>query len=111
VKSFDLAGLATAQGGEYALGARDLHSQACYLIYGTLEPGESGRLVRPGQGYEEILCPLNGPLVILSSRGEERLEKGHALHVKEDDSFSIANPSDFSVMYVLAGGRTDPHPA
>ena len=108
MKSFDLAGLAATQGGEYTLGARDLHSQACYLVYGILKSGESGRLIRPGSGYEEILCAVSGPLVILSSRGEERLEMGHALHVKEDESFSIANPSDFSVVYILAGGRSDP---
>ncbi len=109
MKSFNLAGLAATQGGEYTLGARDLHSQACYLIYGLLKPGESGRVVRPGRGYEEILCALDGPLLILSSRGEDKLEKGHALHVKEDESFSIANPSDFPVVYVLAGGRSELH--
>jgi hypothetical protein len=108
VKSFDLAGLAADQGGEYVLGAKDLHSEACYLIYGTLSPGESGRVVSPGPGYEEILCAVNGPLVMQSFRGEERLEQGHALHVQEDESFSIANPSDFSVVYILAGGRSAP---
>lgn len=106
MKSFDLAGLAADGGGEYVLGAKDLHSEACYLIYGALDPGESGRLVQPGPGYEEILCAVTGPLLMQSFRGEELLEKGHALHVPEDQSFSIANPSDFPVVYILAGGRS-----
>jgi hypothetical protein len=108
VKSFDLADLAADGGGEYVLGAKDLHSEACYLIYGTLLPGESGRLIRPGPGYEEILCAVTGPLLMQSFRGEEQLKKGHALHVQEAQSFSIANPSDFSVVYILAGGRSAP---
>jgi hypothetical protein len=105
---FDLERLASGQGGEYVLGYKDLHSRSCYLIYGVLEPGEGGRLVRPGCGYEEILCAVGGPLVLHTDRGEMTLEKGHALHVTEADSLFLSNPDDSQTVYVLAGGLIGP---
>jgi hypothetical protein len=103
VKSFDLAGLARSQGGEYVLGKKDLHSDACYLVYGCLDPDGSTRPIRPGKGYEEIFCAIDGPLVMHTDRGEIVLERGHAVHVREDASFAITNRSDQPVVYVLAG--------
>jgi hypothetical protein len=104
VKLFDLGHLAGTQGGEYVLGAKDLHSSACYLTYGILKGGEGDRLVKAGKGYEEILCAVGGPLVMNTTRGKVTLPQGHAAHVKEDDSFLISNPSDEPVIYVTAGG-------
>jgi len=104
VKSFDLEGLASTMGGEYVLGCKDLHSQACYLLYGLLAPGEEGRLVRPGTGYEEILCAVGGPLLLHTARGDVTLEKGHAVHVTEHESFLVTNPGDSQIAYVIAGG-------
>ena len=46
MKLFDLELLASSQGGEYVLGAKDLHSNACYLTYGLLKSGGSGRVQR-----------------------------------------------------------------
>jgi hypothetical protein len=106
VKSFDLAKMAAAQGGECVLAARDLHTQACYLIYGLLKPGESDRLVRPGEGYEEILCAITGALIMKFGRNEVILEKGHAVHLNSADSFYISNPDENTVLYVIAGGRS-----
>ena len=37
--------------GETILGVKDLGTHACYLIYGEVRPGQSGRLVRPGAGH------------------------------------------------------------
>ncbi len=105
MKFFDLESLASEQGGEYVLGLKDLHSDACYLIYGILQPHEDNRLIRPGTGYEEILCAVGGPLLLKIPGGNMLLEKGHAFHVKENDSFFIANPADEKVIYVLAGGK------
>ena len=107
MKSFDLAKLAAAQGGEYVLAARDLHSRACYLVYGLLKPGEQGRLIKPGDGYEEILCTVTGSLLMKLSGGEVALEHGHAVHIKPTDSFYISNPNNDPVVYVIAGGRSE----
>ena len=79
------------------------------MIYGALQPGEGERLVRPGQGHEEILFAIDGPLVLHMNRGEMRLEQNHAAHIKEDESFHISNPSDKRVAYIMAGGHSRPH--
>jgi len=107
VKFFDLAKMAAAQGGEYVLATKDLHTQACYLIYGFLKPGESDRLIRPGEGYEEILCSITGALVMKIGVNEVMLEQGHAVHLNSADSFYVSNPNENTVLYVIAGGRSE----
>lgn len=107
--SFNVEKRARSQGGEYVLGLKDLHTHACYLIYGILQPGEGERLVKPGEGHEEILCAVGGSLAIHRNRGEEILEQGHAIHIKEDESFVISNPSDQPAVYIMAGGHSRPH--
>lgn len=109
MKSYDLRTLAAQEGGEYVLGMKDLHTHACYMIYGILKPGEKNRLVKPGSGHEEILCVVIGELVMHTPGGDTRLEAGHAIHIKEDESFNISNPSDETVVYVMAGGHSRPH--
>jgi len=109
VESFDLVRLARSEGGEYVLGMKDLHTHACYMIYGILEPGEKDRLVRPGEGHEEILCAVDGPVMIHSGRGNIELKQGHAVHVTEKLSFHISNPSEVPVVYIMAGGHSRPH--
>ncbi len=108
MKSFDLNILAVSEGGEYVLGAKDLHSHACYMIYGILSPGETDRLVKPGKGHEEILCAVTGTITLHTATGEVPLHAGSALHVKEDDSFFLSNPSDQPLVYIMAGGRCCP---
>jgi hypothetical protein len=107
VKSFDLAKMAAAQGGEYVLAAKDLNTEACYLVYGLLKPGEGDRLIQPGKGYEEILCAITGALVMKLARNDGILEQGHAVHVNSSDSFYISNRNNNSVLYVIAGGRSE----
>jgi hypothetical protein len=104
VKVFDVNGFALSGGGEYVLGKKDLHSQSCYLIYGFLGRGEEDRLVKPGEGYEEILCAVDGDLVMRTSKGLLTLQRGHAVHVREDEFFYLSNPSQERVTYVIAGG-------
>lgn len=105
MKLFDLSTLAEAEGGEYVLGSKDLHIQTCYLIYGKLEKGEVQRLIRPGASHDEILCAVDGALLMHTTRGVVSLPFGHAVHVKEDESFFISNPLDRPVVYIIAGGR------
>jgi hypothetical protein len=106
MRSFDLDGLTSMWGGEYVLAAKDLHSDACYMIYGKLEAQETDRLVQPGSGYEEILCAVDGPISIRTGSEEIVLERGHSVHVKEDESFCISNPLNRALVYIIAGGRT-----
>ncbi|MEW6347646.1 MAG: hypothetical protein AB1646_01170 [Thermodesulfobacteriota bacterium] len=109
MKSFDVGALAAGEGGEYVLGMKDLATHACYLIYGTLRPGEGGRRVKPGQGHEEILCAVVGTLLIHTPDEVFTLESGHAVHVREDESFEISNPGPEPVVYIMAGGHPRPH--
>lgn len=109
LKSFDVRTLASGKGGEYVLGMTDLGTHACYLIYGTLKPGEQGRQVKPGHGHEEILCAVSGKLLVHAPGSTFILESGHAVHVLEDQSFEISNPGEGEVVYVMAGGHVRPH--
>ena len=70
MKLFDLRTLASTEGGEYVLGAKDLHIQTCYLIYGYLETGEGRRLIKPGESHDEILCAIDGPILMHTTRGQ-----------------------------------------
>ena len=109
MKLFDLRTLASTEGGEYVLGAKDLHVQTCYLIYGYLGGGEDRRLIKPGESHDEILCAVDGPIMMHTTRGEITLPLGHAVHVKEDESFFVSNPSAQPVIYIIAGGRRQPN--
>jgi hypothetical protein len=108
LKSFDLEILTGVMGGEYVLGTKDLHSKVCYMIYGILQPHEIDRLVKPGEGHEEILCAVDGPLLVHTHAGTSTLSRGCAVHLKENESFFISNPSDERVRYIAAGA---PKPA
>ena len=62
--TFDIRGQAeSADDGEFVLGARQTGSHACYMIYGTLRPGEKGRLIKPGEGHEEIVLSARGSIL------------------------------------------------
>lgn len=107
MRIFDLEALCVSEGGEYVLGLKNLHTQSCYLVYGILQPGEGERLVRPGDGYEEILCAVGGSLTLHTDQEDIELSRSQAVLVKQGDSFYISNPSDKAVVYILAGGRSD----
>jgi hypothetical protein len=103
MKFVDLATLARLFGGEYVLGKEDLGTHGCYMIFGKLMPQETGRLVQPGKGYEEIFCSVDGSIAIHTDRGEVRLEPGHAVFLKDDESLLASNPDSCTVTYVVAG--------
>jgi hypothetical protein len=105
MKSFDLEKLSLLCGGEYVLGAKDLHSHACYMVYGKLGAGEAQRLARPGEGYEEIICAVDGPLRLKGAGGEVALESGHAVHIVDNETVHIGNPGRDPVRYIIAGAR------
>lgn len=109
MRSFDLAGLASTFGGEYVLGAKDLNTAACYMVYGLLKGGEAERLIHPGKGREEILCAVDGPLLMHAAGRDIILKQGNAIHLTGEDSFLVSNPSDRPVVYIIAGGNTRSH--
>lgn len=103
MKIFDIGGK-VHDSGEYILGSRETGSHACYLIYGILAPGESGRELKPGQGHEEIVLVLSGELTLSGGRSGA-LKQGQALHMLGDDRFLAANNGSSPVVYVVAGGH------
>lgn len=106
LKQHPLRKYATDGGGEYVLGAKDLLTHACYLIYGELGPGEGNRKVRPGKGHEEILMAVAGALDITGEPFSGLLDEGEAIHLREDETCFISNPGESRAVYVLAGGHS-----
>jgi hypothetical protein len=106
VNKHPLQRLAREAGGEYVLGMKDLHTHACYLIYGELGPGEQGRKVCPGEGHEEILLAVSGELQLSGDRINGSLAEGEAIHLREEDNCLLANPAATRARYILAGGHS-----
>ena len=106
IKTHPIRELSRKKGGEYVLGLKDLRTHACYMIYGELKPGEKGRKVCPGRGHEEILLAVNGDLEVSGEPFTGVLHEGEAIHLKEEQTCFIANPSKTRLIYVLAGGHS-----
>jgi uncharacterized cupin superfamily protein len=106
---YDVSEAAMKKGGEFILGSAELHTHACYLGYGVLKPGETGREIRPGKGHEEIVCLVSGEAGIRTSAGRIRLAAGQAFHISGDESLLMDNDGDKEAVYVIAGGHSGPH--
>lgn len=107
LKSFELkAKAAAAEDGEQILGSADTGSHACYMVYGVMKPGETGRRVKPGAGHEELVLAVKGSFSV-SGHYEGELAEGSAFHLVGDETCYLANPSAAEALYVLAGGHSD----
>lgn len=95
-----------AGSGEYVLGHDATGSHACYLIYGVLRAGETGRELRPGAGHEEMVLCVSGAMR-LSGGYNGLLRQGQAIHLKGEETCLAENPSDQDVRYVIAGGHSE----
>ena len=105
MKLFDLAARARGSGeGEYVLGAADLHTHACYLIYGLVEPGASPRRLRPGPGHEEIFCVVSGALRLEGRTGV--VAAGQAFHLQGEEELLATAEGSEPAVYVAAGGHS-----
>ena len=104
--SIDLKALAEKNSGEYVFGSADTGSHACYMIYGTLKPGEKGRVVKPGKGHEEMLLAAKGSLRV-TGHFSGILEEGSAIHLTEEQTCLLENPGSSPAVYVIAGGHSD----
>ena len=96
----------SSESGEYVLGLEDTGSHACYMIYGVLKPGETGRLLKPGKGHEEMILAMKGDLV-LSGDISGRLEQGSAFHIVGETSAFLENPGSDEAVYIISGGHSE----
>jgi len=105
IKLYDLVALAASQGGETVLGLRDLGTHACYLIYGRIEPGEEPRLLKPGEGHEEIFLVISGIMSLKGPGVEQIVSAGHAFHLQGAETWQAAAMGPKPVLYVAGGGH------
>ena len=106
MKTYDIKDRAEASSeGEYVLGSKDTGSHACYMIYGYLTPRESGRLICPGKGHEEIVLALKGDLHI-SGHMEGLLKEGSCFHITEDNKCFLENKGTDEALYIISGGHS-----
>lgn len=105
MKKIDLQEMAGRNDGEYVFGTADTGSHACYMIYGTMKPGEEGRVLKPGKGHEEIVLSVNA-LLKVTGDFTGTLEPGKAFHLAGETTCYIENAGDTEAVYVIAGGHS-----
>ena len=92
-------------GGEYCLSSEDIKSNAVYLYYGRLRPGEKSRRLTAQEGHEEIIYIIKGTLRAKHGKTVFQASAGEAFHCAAE--MLIDNPNEDEVIYLAAGGRTD----
>lgn len=105
MRVFDLKKRLAEEGGETVLGAKDLGTHNCYLIYGEIRPGEDPRLLKPGRGHEEIICVVSGEMVLTGAGESVTLGAGETIFLKDEESLT-AVAIGAPCVYVAAGGHT-----
>lgn len=103
---YDLAGRVLREGGETILGLKDLGTHACYLIYGVLEPGGEPRVLKPGEGHEEIILCLSGAIQVQGPGGGLTLQPGQAIYLKGAETWQATAAGTLEARYAAAGGHT-----
>lgn len=109
MKIYDVANFALQNQGEYVLGSKELHTHACYLVYGILKRGEKERLIKPGHCHEEILCLIKGEAVLRNEKNTLSLNQGQAIHIKGEETLLMDNAGNDDVIYLIAGGHAERH--
>ncbi len=109
MKIYEVVNFALQNQGEYVLGSKELNTHACYLVYGVLRQGEKERLIKPGEGHEEILCLVQGEVVLRDGSSSFNLKQGQALHVKGIETFLMDNAGNADAVYFIAGGHAERH--
>ena len=105
MKVFEVAGR-IAGTGEHILGFDETGSHACYLIYGVIGAGETGRELKPGRGHEEMVLVVKGDL-ILTGAATVMLKQGQAIHLKGEETCFAENRTGSEAVYVISGGHAD----
>jgi len=106
LKTYDCLMRAKAGGGETVLGSQELGTQACYLVYGIVEPGQKGRVLNPGPGHEEIICLVAGVATLVGPEGPQDLKLGEAFYLKGEVTYTLENHQKMPAVYVAAGGHS-----
>ena len=107
MKIFELKKKAiNSESGECILGFEDTGSHACYMIYGVLQPGEKGKLVKPRTGHEEIVLAMKGDLEV-TGYYSGTLKEGFAFHITDDHECFLKNKGTVVAVYVIAGGHAE----
>jgi hypothetical protein len=76
------------------------------MIYGTLKPGEKGRLIKPGAGHEELVLAVRGDMGV-TGKLSGTLKEGTSFHIAGDDECLLENKSSEEAIYVVAGGHSE----
>ncbi|RJX29227.1 MAG: hypothetical protein C4525_14720 [Desulfarculus sp.] len=103
---FDLVGRALREGGETVLGLKELGTHACYLIYGVLEPGGEPRVLKPGDGHEEIVLAVSGTIQVQGPEGSLTLQPGQAIYLQGAETWQAIAAGPAEARYVAAGGHS-----
>lgn len=111
MKVHNISKLASAEKArEYVLGSKALGTHACYLIYGTMQPAEEGRQLKPGAGHEEIVLVVSGAATLNGAGGSLTLGAGEAIHLRGEEAMQMDNASvSEALVYVAAGGHSEHH--
>ena len=96
----------TSEEGEAILGFQDTGSHTCYMIYGILKPKEKGRVIKPGEGHEEIVIALKGNLKVKGFYSGI-LNEGYAIHIKGNEECFFDNVDESETVYIIAGGHLE----
>lgn len=105
MKIYRLPQLADArEDGTYTLGIEELKSNAVYMAYARLRPGDAPRKLAPPDGREEIILVLKGSLLVKSGKTSVPVGPGEAFHVKGSDNTSLENNGSEDAVYIRAGG-------
>jgi uncharacterized cupin superfamily protein len=89
--------------GEYCLNSEDIKSDAVYLYYGRLRPGEKKRRLTAREGHEEIVYIIKGAITAKHGKTVFQAGAGEAFHCTGE--VFIDNPNDDEAIYLAAGGR------
>lgn len=107
MKIFELKNKALlSENGEHILGSQETGSHACYMIYGILKPGEKGRVIKPGEGHEEIVLAMKGDIAV-TGHCAGTLKEGSAFHIDGEDECFLENKGISDAVYIIAGGHSE----
>ena len=95
-----------SENGEHILGFKETGSHACYMIYGILKPGEKGRVIKPGEGHEEIVLAMKGDIAV-TGHYAGTLKEGAALHITGEHECFLENKGISEAIYIIAGGHSE----
>lgn len=106
MKIFKLPKLAeSAADGSFCLGSHELDSNAVYMLYSRLRPGDAPRKVTHADGSEEIIFVVKGNIRVKCGKMDFLVGPGEAFHSKECAPFQLENIGSDDAVFIAAGGR------